>query len=146
MGGPLINCMHDSDADGQFDTGWGGGNAATENDMLAFSVTKKTLSAPTSYETVDPALGPRMPVEIKWAKSGNAGTITFRVEVGGRRIASTTKAVPAKGAEPVEVKLFGAVILLEGYDAASESIRVQVQEGIGHNYMRIPAVLTITYY
>ena len=143
--GRVINCLTDADNDGVFDTGWGAGDTLTETSMVAFNVSRKSLSATPGYERVAPSLGPSMPVEIKWSKNGNAGTITFRTEIGGTGMDRVTTAIPANGSQPVEVKMTGATFMLEGYDAETRSIRVKIKEGIPNRYVRIPAVRTVTY-
>lgn len=140
------NCLYDTDNDGVFDTGWGTGDVASENSMVAFNMTEKSLSVKPAYERVDPSLGPGMPVRIKWQKNRKSPSITFYAEFANGISERVTKAIPAQGSEPAEVSIYGAVFLLESYDAEAKSIRVTVKEGFPTRYVRVPFVRTITYY
>lgn len=147
-GGKHINCLYDSNSDGKFDGGWGGGTPMTDSAFVAFDMTPKSLSGTPGFERVDPTLGPRMPVEITWYKPKTSAAVTFRLTIAGTQVSSQVATIPAPGGDPVQVKLGGAVLLLDSYDAANETVTVTIKEGFSRRYTRVPAerVITTSYY
>lgn len=146
--GKDFNCLYDSDNDGVFDSGWGAGAAISDDSMIAFSLSKKSLSLNPAYERVDYSKGPGMPIDIKWYKNKRGATITFQTVMSGKGIATTSKPIPAVGGEPVEVELSGTKFTLDSYDAENDTVKVTIVEGFDETYIRIPAtrVITTSYY
>lgn len=141
-----VDCLHDANDDGVFDSAWGGGTATGENAMVVFDMSKRNMTTPVAYERIDPRDGPAMPVSITWRK-GTGATILFGMDMGGKSVASESAAIPAAGADPSEVEIGGVKIMLTGYDATAETISLDIVEGFRGRYTRLPArrVIYTTY-
>lgn len=146
--GQDFNCLYDFDNDGVFDSGWGAGAAISDDSMIAFNLSKKSLSTNPAYERIDYTKGPGMPITIRWQKNKRAATITFKTHLSGRAISTATKPIPAIGGDPVEVELSGTKFMLNSYDAESETVNVTIEEGFDESYVRIPAtrIISTQYY
>ena len=140
-----IACLHDSDNDGVFDSGWSGGDAINSTNMTAFSLTgPRSLSSDPAYEQVDPELGPGMPVELNWKKSRNSSVITFSLEVSGKRTATKNAPIPAKGGAPTLVTIAGAEYLLHAFDAKDKTITVSVVKPLPRRFTTLKATRVTT--
>ena len=140
-----IACLHDSDSDGVFDSGWSGGDAINSTNMTAFSLSgPRSLSSDPAYEKVDPELGPGMPVELVWKKSRNSSVISFSLEISGKPTAAKNAPIPAKGGPPTTVSIAGAEYLLHGYDAKEKSISVSVVKPLPRRFTTLKATRVTT--
>lgn len=146
-----INCFHDQNDDGKFDTAWSGGIAEGETTQVAFTLNKKAMEARPAYERVDPKLGPQMPVTITWWKVKNQAAIQFKLNVGESRVSQKTVNIPSAGEDPVEVSLGLAKFKLNSFTPETETqdgrIEVTIDTGFKQRYTRIRArqVITTTY-
>ena len=139
-----VNCLHDAEDDGVFDTGWGGGSDFAEGALIAIELRRKSLSSEPEYERIDPRDGPKMPVSITWEKKRRAGTITFEMFAGGQRLATKGIAIPGGGGEPADFEIGDVRLRLVSYDAEAETITVEIVAGFPARYTRLQAVRTVT--
>ena len=140
----FIQCLHDADKDGVFETAWSGGETQTENAFLAYNLSKTTLAEPVSYSKVDYKEGPAMPVEITWSKNKKSGTLSFQTVIGDLSVGTKTISVPAPGADPEIVEIQGAKFEVLSYDPVAESLSYRILSNTSRQYLRLPATLTIT--
>ena len=141
-----IACLYDVDKDGVFDSGWSGGDAINNTNMTAFSLHgPRSLSSNPNYESVDPELGPGMPVELKWSKPRNSSIINFRLEVSGKKTASKNAPIPAKGGPPTIVSVAGAEYQLHSYDAKAKTISISVVKPLPRRFTTLKATRVTTY-
>lgn len=142
-----VNCMLDADKDGVFDSAWGGAVPAGESALVVWDVGEQNMSAQVGYERVDAKLGPASPVSIVWER-GQGSSLKFSLSVGGLTSGTKTVPIPAPGGAPVRVEVAGVKMKLNSFDAKTERVSVEIEEGFRDMYIRQEArrIITTSYY
>ena len=139
-----VECLHDADGDGVFDSAWTGGETQTENAFLAYTLARQSISGPTPYTRIDYKDGPAMPVRVDWSKRRKSGSIVFTVNIGDLDMHTKTVPVPAPGGDSQTVTILGAELEILGYDADAQTLRYRVNDNTARQYILVPASLTTT--
>lgn len=142
-----VNCLLDGDKDGVFESAWGGDVPVGESALAVYDVGQQNMSAPAPYERIDPKQGPVSPIEITWRK-GNGATVVFTEVLGGLVSETVSAAIPAPGSAPASVDISGVKLKLKSYNASTETITVEIEEGYRDHYSRVAGrrIITTTYY
>jgi hypothetical protein len=146
MDATRFRCLLDADKDGVFESAWGSGAPQLESALVLFDMERQNLSAPAAYERVDPHQGPAAEARINWSK-GRGATITFSLGVGDLTGQSASAPIPTPGAPPSLVKIAGTKLKLLAYDAKTDAITVEIEEGFSELYLRLNGrrIITTTY-
>lgn len=139
-----VDCLHDADGDGRFETAWGAGDAMSDGAIIAISLREKSLSGTPGYERVDPREGLRMPVAIKWRYYSRSNEIAFTTFVTDKSVGTEMVSVPAEGDEPAEVDLGGVKLKLKSHDADAKTIDVEIVSGFPSRFVRLQATRVVT--
>ena len=139
-----VECLHDADGDGVFDSAWTGGETQTENAFLAYTLTRQSISGPTPYSRIDYTDGPAMVVRVDWSKRRKSGSIAFTVDIGDLDLQTKTVPVPAPGGDSQTLSILGAELEILGYDADAETLSFRVNDNTARQYLLVPASLTTT--
>jgi len=141
--GAALNCLQDTDNDGDFDQGWGNNVAEESNPLIAYDLFKKTLGSSPKYERTSTENSPTVPVEIHWSKP-KSGNISVWVKTAGLSSRKQSVAMPAPGEEPGKAKLWGAEIDIISYDSETKELTYRVVKAPPRQYVRIDATKSIT--
>jgi hypothetical protein len=142
-----FRCLLDADKDGVFESAWGSGAPQAESALVLFDMNKQPMSGPAAYERIEPRQGPATEARIKWSK-GRGATITFSLSVGGLTGQSASAQIPSPGSPPSAVNVAGVKLKLKAYDAATDTVTVEIEEGFRELYSRLTGrrIITTTYY
>jgi hypothetical protein len=141
--GAALNCLQDTDNDGDFDQGWGNNVAEESNPLIAYDLFKKKLDSSPKYERTSTENSPTVPVEIHWSKP-KSGNISVWIEAAGLRTRKQSVAMPSPGEAPGKAKLWGAEIDIISYDSETKALTYRIVKAPPRQYVRIDATKTIT--
>ncbi len=141
--GAALNCLQDTDNDGDFDEGWGNNIAEESNPLIAYDLFSKKLTSSPAYERTSIDKSPTIPVEIHWSKP-KSGKVGVWIETAGLKSRTQNVTLPAPGGEPGKAEIWGSELEIMSYNSDAKSLTYRVVKAPAPQYVRIDATKSIT--